>query len=246
MKLLSVGTNTKINKSDKFGGYLTAILHLAPADISGHQVCPWATAGCKAACLNTAGRGKFSNVQAARIAKTQYFFRDTKAFMRDLIDDIDSLVRKCKRENVRPVVRLNGTSDIVWERIPVTHQAKKSRFELYGKPVQHKNIFELFPEVEFYDYTKASPGKRTESDNYALIYSRASEAQKEELCKVLSEGGRVAVVFSGELPATYWGYPVVDGDKNDLRFLDPHGVIVGLSAKGAAKKDNSGFVVQSK
>ena len=244
MKLLSVGSNTKINKSDAFGGYLTAILHLAPADLSGNQVCPWSTEGCRAACLNTAGRGKFSNVQNARIAKTQHFFADTKTFMKELIDDIEAHVRKCKREDVRPVVRLNGTSDIVWERIAVTYKSK-SRFEIYNKPKQYKNIFDLFPEVEFYDYTKAPYGKRREAENYTLVYSRANESQRDDLCKILAEGGRVAVVFSGALPSTYWGYPVIDGDKNDLRFLDPRGVIIGLSAKGDAKKDTSGFVVHN-
>lgn len=230
MKLLTVSGNTKINKSDAFGGYLTAILHLAPADLSGNQVCPWSTAGCRAACLNTAGRGRFSNVQNARIRKTKLFFDDRAQFMTLLIDDINALIRKCKREGLQPVVRLNGTSDLLWERIPVN-----------GK----RNIFQLFPEVQFYDYTKAPHDKRRPESNYDLVYSRATPQQKPQLVQALSNGGKVAVVFSGPLPAFYWGYPVVDGDKHDLRFLDPRGHVIGLSAKGMAKSDTSGFVVHA-
>lgn len=228
MHLLTISGNTKINKSDAFGGYLTGILHLAPADISGYQVCPWSTEGCRQACLNTAGRGKFSSVQAARIRKTKLFFEQREDFMRLLVLDIRALCRKCERLGVEPVVRLNGTSDILWERIPLG---------------SHRNIFQMFPYVQFYDYTKAPMEKRREEPNYILVYSRASESQKPELVKALHAGGRVAVVFGGDLPAYYWGYPVVDGDKHDLRFLDPAGHVIGLSAKGLAKKDSSGFVV---
>jgi len=228
MKLLTISGNTKINKSDAFGGYLTGILHLAPANLSGHQVCPWSTEGCRQACLNTAGRGKFNSVQAGRIRKTKLFFEDRATFMAQLVKDIEALCRKAEREGVKPVVRLNGTSDLLWERIPVN-----------GK----RNIFELFPHVQFYDYTKAPPEKRRVESNYTLVYSRASDSQKPELVKALHNGGKVAVVFAGDLPAYYWGYPVVDGDKHDLRFLDPAGSIIGLSAKGQAKQDNSGFVV---
>lgn len=240
MKLLTVGANTKINKSDAFGGYLTAILHLAPANLSGYQVCPWATEGCKQACLNTAGRGRFSNVQEARIRKTRMFFEDRHTFMKLLIADIEALCRKCKCQGLKPVVRLNGTSDILWERIPVESKCPQ-------ETKQHlKNIFELFPEVEFYDYTKAPPEKRREYDNYSLVYSRASDSQKPDLVKALHQGGKIAVVFAGELPKYFWGYPVIDGDKHDLRFLDPKGSVIGLSAKGKAKADSSGFVVSTR
>ncbi len=231
MKLLTVSGNTKINKSDKYDGgtYLTGILHLAPANLSGHNVCPWSTEGCRTACLNTAGRGKFNSVQAARIRKTKLFFEDRETFFDLLIVDIEALVRKCTREGLIPVVRLNGTSDILWERVSVK-----------GK----RNIFQLFPHVQFYDYTKAPREKRREEPNYVLVYSRASDAQKPDLVRTLHAGGRVAVVFGGLLPKYYWGYPVVDGDKHDLRFLDPAGHVIGLSTKGSAKKDTSGFVVQ--
>lgn len=229
MKLLTVSGNTKINKSDKFGGYLTAILHLAPANVSGNQVCPWSTEGCRAACLNTAGRGRFTNVQDARIRKTKLFFEQRDEFMAQLVADINELCRKCERLGVQPVVRLNGTSDLLWERIPVG---------------SHKNIFQMFNYVQFYDYTKAPPAKRRVEPNYSLVYSRASDAQKPQLVQALQAGGKVAVVFEGPLPDQYWGYPVIDGDKHDLRFLDPAGSIIGLSAKGMAKRDDSGFVVK--
>ncbi len=228
MKLLTIGGNTKINKSDKGGEYLTAILHLAPASLSGRNVCPWATEGCKQACLNTAGRGRFDRVQESRVRKTRLFFDEREKFMSMLCEDIEALCRKCYREGVKPVVRLNGTSDILWERIRVKDK---------------RSIFELFPYVQFYDYTKAPPNKRKLEPNYMLIYSRAHDGQKEELVEELARGGRIAVVFNDELPSSYWGYPVVDGDKNDLRFLDPPGCVIGLSAKGQAKKDTSGFVV---
>ena len=232
MKLLTVGANTKINKSDASGqGYLTAILHLAPSGLSGHQVCPWSSEGCRQACLNTAGRGRFSNVQDARIRKTKMFFEQRDEFIRLLVNDIQAFVRKCEREGLEPVIRLNGTSDILWERIPIG---------------THKSIFQMFPYIQFYDYTKAPPSKRRAEPNYSLVYSRASDMQKADLIGALWDGGKVAVVFSGELPAYYWGYPVVDGDKHDLRFLDPSGSIIGLSAKGLAKKDTSGFVVHQR
>ncbi len=229
-KLFSQPTHAKIKKSNATGEYLTGILHLAPASISGHNVCPWSTEGCRQACLNSAGRGRFDNVQQARIRKTKLFFDDRKMFFDILIKEIEALIKKCAKEGVLPAVRLNGTSDITWEKIPVNGA---------------KNIFALFPEVQFYDYTKASFEKRApEIANYHLVYSRANSAQKGDLVRALSQGRNVAVVFNGDLPKYYWGYPVVNGDETDLRFLDPKGCIIGLSAKGAAKKSIDEFIVQ--
>lgn len=220
MKLLGT-QNAKTVKGEK-KGYLTAVMYLAPFDLSGYQVCPKASKGCASACLNTAGRGKMDNVQQARIRKTQLFFSDKKSFMKQLIKDIKAVVRKANREDMTPCIRLNGTSDIPWERV---------RYE-------DQNIFEIFPNVQFYDYTKRV--KRTQLDNYHLTFS-LSEDNDEDAKKALENGMNVAVVFK-KMPQEFWGRQVVDGDETDLRFLDPKDVIVGLKAKGQAKKDKSGFV----
>lgn len=223
MKLLSLG-NTKTVKGEKMG-YQTYILHLAPARLSGYQVCPMASAGCAAACLNTAGRGRFTRTQEARIRKTRWFFEDRGAFMAQLVKDIAAAIRKSDRENMIPVIRLNGTSDLRWEDQPVLG---------YG------NVMELFSAVQFYDYTKLVNRKDLPT-NYHLTFSR-SEENENNAEAMLALGFNVAAVFQ-KLPATYLGVPVISGDDTDLRFLDPKGVVVGLTAKGKAKKDGSGFVV---
>jgi len=157
-QLLSIGTNAKTSKGDRYG-FLTGVLYLAPSDISGEQVCPMAKlAGCESACLYSAGRGAFSNVQQARINKTHRFFWDRENFMHDLVKSIESLVRKAEKLRMIPLVRLNGTSDIRWENIT---------FRVLGNLV---NIFEVFPNVQFYDYTKISNRKDLPS-NYDLTFS---------------------------------------------------------------------------
>jgi len=225
LKLLSV-SNTKVLKGTKYG-YLTGILHLSPARSSGRNVCPGASLGCALGCLNSAGRGRFARTQAARLRKTLYFFSNRESFMRDLAEDIATLARRAKKLNLIPAIRLNGTSDIRWETIPVMGAA---------------NIMTLFPNIQFYDYTKLE-NRRDLPANYHLTFSR-SEDNSGKLGTALANGMNIAVVFdSKNLPAVYRGLPVVNGDVNDLRFLDPAGVIVGLVAKGKAKKDTSGFVV---
>jgi hypothetical protein len=234
MKLLTVGGNTKIAKGDAQGEYLTAILHLAPAKLSGREVCPGRSEGCTKACLNTAGRGRFDNVQAARIRKTQWLFRDREGFLRQLRCDIHAHVRKCERLGVLPAVRLNGTSDLPWENI-----------HLDGA-----TLMDWFPEVQFYDYTKVAT--RIESmlayrklwpRNYHLTFSVSDRPGSEEQGEFYAfKGATSAVVFRDTLPVTWKGLPVINGDETDLRFKDPRGVIVGLLAKGKAKQDTSGFV----
>ena len=220
MKLLGTA-NAKTVKGEK-KGYLTAVMYLAPFNLSGFQVCPKASKGCAAACLNTAGRGRFDKIQNARLRKTKKFFEDKDGFMRQLIKDIRALLRKAEREDMTPCVRLNGTSDIPWERI---------RYE-------GKTLFEIFPNVQFYDYTKRV--KRDPPSNYHLTFS-LSEDNDDEARQALANGMNVAVVFK-KTPDQFWGFDVVDGDETDLRFLDPPGVIVGFKAKGDAKNDTSGFV----
>jgi len=234
MALLNKG-NSKTIKGEKVG-FRTFGLHLSPADKSGFNVCQWSSAGCRAACLDTAGRGCMSNVQTARIAKTKRFFKDNFAFMSDLRSEIGKAIKSAARKNLTPCFRLNLTSDIPWENIR-KHRADKI------------NVMEEFPQVNFYDYTKGFYRMRAwldgkMPDNYHLTFSRSEVTSDNKMKTILALGGNVAVVFRGTLPKTYLGYPVVNGDENDLRFKDPKGVIVGLVEKGLAKKDETGFVVE--
>ena len=224
MKLLSTA-NPKIQKGTKLG-YLSFILHLAPATLSGKETCPKRTAGCTAACLNTAGRGgmfrKGENtniIQQARIRKTRMFFEARDAFMAALEADIKLGIRQAAKLGLTPVFRLNGTSDLAWEK--------------YG-------IIEKFPQVQFYDYTKVLGRKIAHLPNYHLTFS-AADGNDADVAKAVSAGMNVAAVFD-KLPSEYMGREVINADEHDLRFLDPKGVIAGLKAKGRAKKDTSGFV----
>ena len=224
MKLLTLG-NTKTVKGEAMG-YQTYIMHLAPSTLSGYNTCPMASKGCAAACLNTAGRGRFTATQEARIRKTRWFFEDRPTFMVQLVKDIQAAIRKADRETMIPVFRLNGTSDIRWETIPVNGR---------------RNIMEMFPSQTFYDYTKLQNRVNLPS-NYHLTFSR-SEENYTAVDTMMAQGYNTAIVFDN-LPAVYNGYKVIDGTETDLRFLDPKNVIVGLLAKGKAKKDLSGFTVQ--
>ncbi len=229
MKLLSIG-NPKILKGMK-QGFMTYILHLAPADVSGYNTCPKATAGCKAACLNTAGRGgmfkkgETTNViQKASIRKTKLFFENRDVFLAILEDDIRKAIKQSEKKGLVPVFRLNGTSDLSWEK--------------YG-------IIQKFPNVQFYDYTKVLGRKVSYLSNYHLTFS-AADGNDDDVRRAIKEKYNIATVFgikkSQPMPETYEGAPVFNGDDSDLRFLDPKGVVVGLYAKGKAKKDTSGFV----
>ena len=230
MKLLSTA-NPKIQKGSKLG-YLSFILHLAPATLSGKETCPKRTAGCTAACLNTAGRGGMfkrgentNTIQKARIRKTQMFFDNRDAFMADLVKDIKLGIKQAAKAGLTPVFRLNGTSDLAWEKYEVAHG---------------KNIFELFDYVQFYDYTKVLGRKVSGIKNYHLTFS-AADGNEADVDKALAQGMNVAMVFD-KVPDTYLNTPVHDADEHDLRFLDPKGSIAGLKAKGKAKKDTTGFV----
>lgn len=230
-KTINAGSNAKTVKGD--GEYITAILYLAPYKLAGSvNVCPLADlAGCASACLNTAGRGKFNSIQQARIKKTQWWASDRDGFMAQLDKDISKFETKCKDAGAKPAVRLNGTSDIRWE--------------LYKYP-DGKNIFQRYSNVQFYDYTKISNRKVSDIPNYHLTwsYSEASPSYAIGFQDAVNNGMNIAVVFRDkELPKEYKSLEVIDGDKDDLRFLDPKNVIVGLYAKGDAKKDKTGFVI---
>jgi len=235
MNLLSTG-NPKILKGLK-SGYNTYILHLAPADLSGYNTCPKATAGCKSACLNTAGRGGMFKkgettkaIQKARIRKTKMFYEQRQDFMLALKKDIELAIKQSKRLGLIPVIRLNGTSDLSWEKYDM---------------IPGQNVFECFPDIQFYDYTKILGRKVKGIANYNLTFS-AADGNDADVYRAIAEGYNIATVFglkkTEPMPETYMGRPVFNGDDSDLRFLDPKGVVVGLYAKGKAKKDTSGFV----
>ena len=230
-KNLLTTTNAKTSKGENLG-YLTGILYLAPADIvEGINLCPFASKGCKKACLYTAGRGKFSNVQTARIKKTKHFRDDINSFMQSLVLSIKSVLLEAEVKGLKPCIRLNGTSDIRWE---------------YYTNADGKNLFELFPDVQFYDYTKdfhrigALKGKWS---NYHLTFSRTESKANQAQCeKLLQSGVNVAVVYKDITQGI--SSANIDGDMHDLRFLDKKGgYVVALKAKGDAKKDKTGFVV---
>ena len=230
MSLLNSGNN-KTRKGEK-KGFTTYGLHLAPANLSGFNVCKDASAGCAAACLNTAGRGKMTMVQTARIKKTLFFFKDKQGFLAELWAEVAKSIKSAARKNMVPCFRLNLTSDLPWEKIKFNGQS----------------VMEAFPNVQFYDYCK-SPERMSKfvkgemPKNYHLTFSR-SETNGALALAFLKSGGNVAMVFRKSLPATYFGHEVIDGDETDLRFLDGSGKIVGLKEKGLAKKDETGFVLE--
>ena len=226
-KLLSVNTTPKIQKSNKLSDeYWSCILHLHPTNT---RICPYQIkAGCKDACLNTAGlAGVFPKVQESRKRKTDLFLNNRAEFMSLLVLDIIKFIGACQRKGKKPAIRLNGTSDIPYENIIVEGG---------------QNIFEMFPQVQFYDYTKIPTRKVKHIINYHLTwsYSEADDKYAQLFNKVKHN---IAVVFHNKLPKTFRGRRVIDGDTHDMRFKDPHNVVVGLLAKADAKKEDNGFVI---
>lgn len=224
MKLLTC-ENAKTSKGESTG-YLTGILYLSPASLSGVNLCPFSSAGCRAACLNTAGRGRFDSIKEARAIKTLQWLENPEGFIEQLALDIEALERKAKREGLTPVVRLNGTSDILWER-------------------KAPQLFKRFAHIQFYDYTKFPLSVRPSfglPPNYHLTFSASETTEQYEINATLKIGRNVAIVFDEVQQVTE---TTVDGDEHDLRFLT-NGKIVALKAKGLAKKDVSGFVRRSK
>ena len=233
--------NGKTPKGEK-QGYLTAIMYLAPSNLSGYPMCAFAClAQCEQGCLNTAGRGRFDNTQKARIRKTLMYHQFPELFNALLISEMNRAQRKANRMGLTLVVRLNGTSDIAWEN------------EYIGYSL---TIFEMFPKIQFYDYTKA-PTRHKLPDNYHLTFSYSGVDSFKPIVKKWRDkrtDQNMAVVFESE-KAKYQTkfYNVVNGDESDLRFLDKRNnvpgyinqfVVVGLTAKGNAKNDTTGFVVR--
>lgn len=229
-RLLAIDGNAKTVKGQK-KGFKTAILYLTPASGSGENLCAMAAlAQCDEPCLNTVGRGAMSNVQLGRLRKTLFFLQYREEFLALLRKEIKRCVNSIKNDGFEPVIRLNGTSDIRWEN--------------YGIPQE-------FPEVQFYDYTKLV-NRRNIPSNYDLTFSYSGVGLYQPIVnKAIQTGIRVAVVFRSrkvveemlKVGQTFLGMNLVDGDNDDLRHIDPQGVVVALYAKGKAKHDMSGFVV---
>lgn len=228
MKLLNIGQNAKTIKSDRLGKYLTAIMYLSPYKLSGNNVCAQASPTCIKYCLNITGFGKFDNVQQARIKRTKLFFEDRNKFKELLYKEIQAFLKKCKKLNLKPALRLNGTSDLPW-------------FNIFPE------IFVDFPEIQHYNYTKITStyknyllGKLPK--NYHLTFSRSEQNEKDCL-DFLNQGGTIAVV--GHKRPRYWnGFITVNGDKHDLRFTEKKNRVVYLTPKGRLKYDLSGFVIR--
>lgn len=228
MNLLSKGnTNAKTIKNI----LETHILYLAPANqLEGFNLCPFASEGCKSSCLYTAGRGAFNNVQQARLNKTKFWAYDRSNFYIQLVNEILKLSSIAVKQDKTIAIRLNGTSDI-------------DHIDL-AKRYTGIDLLTL-SNLVFYDYTKNyNHIKKYLNTNYKLTFSR-SEINEAKVLDVLNMGGNVAVVFKDKLPEEWNGFRVINGDETDLRYFDPMNVVVGLIAKGKAKKDNSGFVVNN-
>lgn len=237
-----IDTNTKVIKGEPHG-VLTELMHFAPARVSGFNVCRFSSAGCRASCLNTAGNGGIgldedglNRAQAARIRRTRYFKNHHVHFLEKLVKELGALERRAKRRGMLPAARLNGTSDLPWERI---------RVEIDGE--RFRNVMRAFPDITFYDYTKYPlelRGERVGGElppNYSLTFS-LSENNESRARDALARGVNLAVVFRHELPDEFWGYEVINGEEHDLRYLDQRVRVVGLLAKGEALKDKTGFV----
>ena len=230
-QLLSPGsTNTKTAKNS----IETFILYLAPADtIKSHNLCPFASEGCKKACLYSAGRGKFSNVQESRINKAKFWAYNRKQFYIQLADELLKIHDKAIQSGKAIAVRLNGTSDI-------------DHLDLLKRYTGINFLDDFYSDLIFYDYTKnINAIKKYKGTRYSLTFS-LSETNFLQALSVLADGGNIAAVFAEDLPETYLGYKVINGDETDLRIFDPVNCIVGLKAKGDAKKDLSGFVIRQK
>lgn len=231
-RLLSPGhTNAKTSKNE----IKTFILYLAPhtQNSTGVNLCPKASKGCAAACLYNAGRGAFNSVQNARINKTNFYIQDKSLFIKKLAGEIIKETAKAKKKGEQIAFRLNGTSD--------------QDFVYLLKKYAGLNIEDLAPVSIFYDYSKilGKIKKYINYPNYVVTYSRAEDNEAETL-EALSLGANVSAVFSDQLPTSYKGFKVVDGDTSDLVMLNHSGVILGLRAKGKkARTDSTGFVINS-
>ena len=228
--------NAKTTKGEKYN-YLTAIIYMASHKQSGYNVCSEASEECSNNCLFFSGFGGFKFTQDSRVKKTKRYFEERDEFMKQLRHEIDLFIKRCKKNNITPCVRLNGTSDIPYENY---------KFD------DGLNIFESFKDLQFYDYTVIS--KRMTKylngglpSNYHLTYSRKEDNQF-QVIEALQNGANVSVVFQKHLPKTWNGFEVVNGDETDLRFLDKSNVVIGLTHKKIKGRKqvftNDGFIIK--
>ena len=233
-KSLLSTNNSKTIKGEKLG-YMTYILYLAPhtQNSKGINLCSHASKGCAKACLFGSGAARFDSVQLGKTNKTEWFLDNRVEFLEKLDKEIIAIKKKAihkDTENVLiPTIRLNGTSDIAWEKFKIR---------------DNKNIFDLHSDIQFYDYTKNYIRfEKQLPTNYHLTFSM-SEDNKDKSLELLSKGHNVAMVFGikneNDLPSEYLGYKVINGDKDDLRFLDDKNVIVGLKYKLLTGKGSKG------
>jgi hypothetical protein len=228
--LLSKGTtNTKTAKNS----LKTYILYLAPynQNSKGINICPKASKGCAAACLFTAGRGRFDNVKNARINRTEYFLADKERFCLQLAGELVQINKTAKKRSELVAIRLNGTSDL--------------DFIYLLKKYAGLDPFSL-SQLIYYDYTKilGKVKKYIDEPRYILTFSRAEDNHSEAI-EALQLGSNVSAVFNGDLPRRFKGFKVIDGDESDIVMIYNRGAVLGLKAKGAAKKDTTGFVVNT-
>ncbi len=241
MTLLSNGsTNPKTKKKLEEFGYEMVIHHMTPDTLADgvHTVCAWSSPGCRDSCLNTAGRSQIKGdltttnletymIHRSRINKTLEFFKDRQGYADKLMIELILLEARAMKKGLMPVARLNGTSDIPWE---------------------HYIPMEAFVNTRFYDYTKGEQRMRSFlagklPANYDLTYSYHEFTAPGVVRRFTSQGANVAVVFRKEIPAAFQGVDVISGMEHDFRFMDKKGCVVGLIARGRAKHDESGFVV---
>lgn len=270
MKLLTTG-NPKILKGTE-QGFLTSILHLAPSTLSGHNVCPAASDGCISACLNMAGRGGMiaigevtNDIQLARIARTKFFYEQREEFLVQLRKEIVAAIALAKKHNLIPTFRLNGTSDIRWENYGIIEQFPHVQFYDYTKLPNRRNL----PANYHLTFSRSEtnehyvPMALANGMNVAVVFRKGgpkvkkvytleeqlANKRKRELALARRDPNRPKKPYTPRkvdlswVPSTFYGHPVVHGDNSDLRFLDPQGSIVALLAKGKAKYDTSGFIV---
>jgi hypothetical protein len=247
--LLTKGSsNLKTLKSDKYkdGIYSTMLLHLAPSKISGYNVCPKSSEGCRKICLNMAGQGgcviagklHTLHLHVARSGRTTLLKTNKSLFFKKMKNEIDGFLIKCEIKGSIPCIRLNGTSDLNWAKIK--------------DPKTNKNLMDLYPEIQFYDYTKDINQLKNAPKNYNFTFSH-SENNYNDVLKAIALGFNIAVPFDKKigLPEIYFGLPVFNADETDLRFLDNElakiktPIISGLLEKGyLALRDKTGFIVR--
>ena len=229
-QLLGVSNDAKTIKGEKIG-VSTAILYLSPHNISGVNMCPMAKiAKCDGPCLNSAGRGAMATVQLSRLRKTLYFNQYRDEFLEQLKREIEAHIRLSIKKNMIPAIRLNGTSDIRWELLIWNFMVEMR--DKYG--------------ARFYDYTKIPNRIIPHRDVYDITFSYSGVAEYARHYQTArAMGYRIAVVFRSKdiIPTTWDGLDVVSGDDSDVRFMDDHNVAVALYAKGKARHDATGFVI---